>query len=636
MEIFLESWLEIILLAGGFILVAALGFRATSQYARISFILIGLAGMVIWGWMWSANTRIPGKAREAFLNTVPEPNRPGGYVSSQQCRSCHPSEYDSWHRTFHRTMTQVAGNSTVVASFDDQILYDDDFAYKLVHEHGKYFVEVYTFPVGVAPDLNDENIPRRLEGRYRVGLLTGSHHMQVCWLTSPEGNLQKLFPFAWLIEDNRWVHRDDVFLRDPSIKHGQQLWNQNCYRCHSTAAQPRLDTSTGLAHTRTAETGIGCEACHGPGEEHIRLYANPVQRYSTSLSDGVTAHDHRIVHPGTLDHTRSSQVCGQCHSVKWFQDGPELWEEGFTYRPGDDLEQSTPVVRPTRLEDQPWLQQIVTKSPEKLEKQFWPDGQVRVSGREFNGMIESGCYQNGTMSCLSCHQMHGAPPKDQLAAGMATDRACTQCHQDISQNISAHTHHSPESSGSACFNCHMPHTTYGLLTAMRSHHIDSPSVTTQLESTRPNACSLCHLDKPLEWTAQSLNRLYGHPIPDLDEDMKSVPEGLRLGLSGGPQQRATIAWHLTWKPALEASRASWFPALSIELFQDRYSAIRYIAAKAIDLHFPSFERPDYVSTVPERIRIVNQLKDSLNHPLDTSFIRSLQDLQPVNPVDLGE
>jgi hypothetical protein len=28
-----------------------------------------------------------------------------GYVSSDTCRACHPSQYASWHRSYHRTMT---------------------------------------------------------------------------------------------------------------------------------------------------------------------------------------------------------------------------------------------------------------------------------------------------------------------------------------------------------------------------------------------------------------------------------------------------------------------------------------------------------------------------------------------------
>ena len=47
----------------------------------------------------------------------------------------------------------------------------------------------------------------------------------------------------------------------------------------------------------------------------------------------------------------------------------------------------------------------------------------------------------------------------------------------------------------------MTATTYGLVKAIRSHLIDSPTVESSLTTGRPNACNLCHLDRTLDWTA---------------------------------------------------------------------------------------------------------------------------------------
>src|SRR5947208_5654909 len=68
------------------------------------------------------------------------------------------------------------------------------------------------------------------------------------------------------------------------------------------------------------------------------------------------------------------------------------------------------------------------------------------------------------------------------------------------------SHHLAASSGSQCYDCHMPHTTYGVLKAIRSHQVGSPRVADELATGRPNACNLCHLDKPLAWTAHQLDR----------------------------------------------------------------------------------------------------------------------------------
>jgi hypothetical protein len=144
---------------------------------------------------------------------------------------------------------------------------------------------------------------------------------------------------------------------------------------------------------------------------------------------------------------------------------------------------------------------------------------------------------------------------------MDGDRACLQCHAKYADKISAHTHHAPESTGSRCYNCHMPNTTYGLLKAMRSHRIDVPSVAATVSSGRPNACNLCHLDKSLGWTARWLREQYGIESPALDADQDSIESTLWLGLTGDAGQRALIAWTLGWPPAQAASDHAFIPAL---------------------------------------------------------------------------
>jgi formate-dependent nitrite reductase cytochrome c552 subunit len=141
---------------------------------------------------------------------------------------------------------------------------------------------------------------------------------------------------------------------------------------------------------------------------------------------------------------------------------------------------------------------------------------VRVSGREYNGLIDSPCYERATetartLTCFSCHSMHiGADDRrgastwaaaHQVSPGMETNAACLSCHKQFRTNATTHTRHQNESSGSRCYNCHMPYTSYGLLKALRSHQISSPSVTASVQTGRPNACNACHLDKTLGWTA---------------------------------------------------------------------------------------------------------------------------------------
>ena len=57
--------------------------------------------------------------------SAPGRTPPGEYVSSDACRSCHPAEYESWHRTYHRTMTQTATTASVRAP-DGELLLDGE------------------------------------------------------------------------------------------------------------------------------------------------------------------------------------------------------------------------------------------------------------------------------------------------------------------------------------------------------------------------------------------------------------------------------------------------------------------------------------------------------------------------------
>jgi hypothetical protein len=392
-----------------------------------------------------------------------------------------------------------------------------------------------------------------------------------------------------------------------------------CIHCHTTNGQPRLKfTKAGSLRrgdlydidSRVAEFGIACEACHGPSQEHVRESRNPWTRYQL--------HFGRKVHEGTAQPEKlpprlSSQVCGTCHSVAVARsegDMHRLFADGCNYRPGDDLfdpETSDRIIVQPNL-DHPGIQDALAREPTYLTTRFWSDGMIRVSGREYNGLLESPCYKHGdeaqgVLSCMSCHQMHQRPhdPRpvsewadDQLKIGMRGDLACTQCHVEYTDDsvLTGHTRHNVQSGGSRCYNCHMPHTSYGLLKAIRSHTVSSPSVQESLATGRPNACNLCHLNKTLAWAAEHLEERYGIPKPELLEDEKRVAASVLWALRGDAGQRALVAWSMGWQPARQASGDDWLPPHLAHLMTDPYDAVRYIAYHSL-LTIPGFERLEY-------------------------------------------
>jgi predicted CXXCH cytochrome family protein len=289
--------------------------------------------------------------------------------------------------------------------------------------------------------------------------------------------------------------------------------------------------------------------------------------------------------------------------MKWW-DRKEGWpEHAFSFRPGDDLEATTPIIRPKEVERQPWLKNVLEKNPDILRDFFWSDGMIRVSGREYNGLIESPCYRGGQFSCLSCHSLHSSEPNDQLARNRTDNRACTQCHERFRREteVTAHTHHRAESSGSQCYNCHMPYTTYGVLTAIRSHQVSSPRVADQLATGRPNACNLCHLDKTLAWTGDQLARWYYHPTRELSPDETQVADSVRLALAGDAGQRALVAWHFGWDPAVQVSGESWIPPILAQLLDDPYATVRCVAERSLK-HVASLVPGGYDYTIPPDTR----------------------------------
>lgn len=506
-----------------------------------------------------------------------------GYVSSDSCRACHPRQYATWRHSYHRTMTQVAEPESVIGSFDTTLDHDGG-RYRLAHDGSEYSVEM-DLPLRGRPG-------ESLRVEKPIVLTTGSHHMQVYWYATERSRELVALPFAYLVADRRWVPRVSIFLAPPEIRWGMELgaWNATCIKCHTTHGRPRI-RGIGEVDSRVSEFGIACEACHGPAAEHVRVNRDPRRRYELHRA---AAADPTVVQPARLAGRPSSQVCGQCHAVTLFRDrddDTDFREHGFAYRPGDDLSRTRLVVRPGADPDDPDSRALALNHPEfRAENQFWSDGQVRVSGREFSGLVESPCYAGGKFNCLSCHTMHKPDddPRsldewadDQLIRGMDGDEACLQCHGEYRRDLARHTFHKPESSGSRCYNCHNPYTTYGLLKAIRSHQVSNPTVAESVATGRPNACNQCHLDKTLAWTADYLEKWYRTPAPASSERERTVAASVLWTLEGDAGQRALMAWSFGWDAARAASGSTWTLPYLAQLMMDPYHAVRYIAGRSL-------------------------------------------------------
>ncbi len=519
----------------------------------------------------------------AFEEFRPIERPVNGYVSSHACRECHPKQHKSWHASYHRSMTQLALPTAVIGDFDDTYVSAVGREYRLYREGEVCWVEMDNpdAPRGVVPRVN---MP--------IVMTTGSHHMQVYWF--PTGNSRRLaqLPLVYLKETQSWIPRKSAFLSVPNdtVASESGRWNDTCCQCHTTGPQPRPVGVDGW-DTQAMEFGIACEACHGPGKLHSQFHRAEGEDTGQGLDP--------IINPSSLTHHRSAQVCGQCHSINVIHDLKNAFTFGNKYRPGDDLAK-THMITGDNQETRDYYQPFFEDIEGFMRESFWRDGMVRVSGREYNGLIETGCFQQGELSCVSCHALHKSDEdsrsltewaNDQLAAEMRGNDACLQCHE-TERYDQQHTHHQPGSSGSVCYNCHMPHTTYGLLKAIRSHQISSPDVTADLRAGRPNACNLCHLDKTLAWSSQHLQPWYGQSPAEFDEDQQTVAASLLWLLRGDAGERALAAWSMGWSPALEASGDEWPAPFLACLLNDPYDAVRFIARRSLREQ-PGFHEFDY-------------------------------------------
>lgn len=559
---------------------------------------LAIASLFLWRIEETTETGVTSVAAETPLkDALPSPSTDGGFITSQSCRECHADQYASWHKSFHRTMTQLATPQSIPAELDDAHLGLRGEEFHVTRQGDEYWVEIER-PSPAGGKSSEPATEAVSTSKHRLVMTTGSHHFQLFWRSTGAGNLMKSLPFVYLQADHRIVSIEDAVLA-PTGPNGDSVWNETCIQCHSVGPAPNLTPKVDHAASQVAELGISCERCHGPGEAHARHYKNnPTASRGRQL-------DSDIVLPTRLDHRASTQVCGQCHSLAdWMDDWDQYRRIGYRYRPGDELANDRHIVRPTeRATDD------TTRAINKVffegqlggeRAEFWDDCTPRVSGREYNSLLESACYLRGEMSCVSCHSLHQGDPNQQITVEMRGNEACLQCHEQYRERLTEHTHHPAGSSGSQCYNCHMPHTSYGLLTFTRSHRIDSPSVAAHPNSDRPNACVLCHLDQSNAWAANHLTDWYGQPRVEPKEDDK-IAVAPQLALRGDCCQRALVAWHARWEPAREVSGSTWLTPFMVQLLDDDYAAVRYQAAKTLKT-LPDFKQFTYDYVSPENVR----------------------------------
>ncbi|HVU49312.1 MAG TPA: multiheme c-type cytochrome [Polyangia bacterium] len=476
------------------------------------------------------------------------------YAGSDACGRCHEDNHRSWHRTFHRTMTAEATPASVLGAFDGATLRHDGVAARMDRDAAGAFRVTFT---------PDGGPPRAVT----VARTVGSHRYQQ--YLAKEGDTYWRLPVAWHVEEERWfpmtgafLFADDTRLDGPGrpvfggglFDRHVTRWNDNCVFCHNVAPDPGLDAATGRFATTTAELGVACEACHGPGAAHVAANADPLRRLWLRARG---AADPTIVNPARLPPRRSAAVCGRCHGQRIAADVGPFLAHGDPFVPGDDLAPATtPLWRDTALRGERGV----------FAARFWGDGTPRLTAYEYQGLLQSRCAREGQLTCTSCHGMHEGDPRGQVRArfrGAGADGMCTQCHAALADAATSarHSRHA-ERDGVRCVSCHMPRIVYGVLDIHRSHRVEIPDAAGAAAAGRPDACAGCHVERAFAGGA---------------------PSTLEALVSGGPVTRAVAADALGRAQVTldAAARRRREAALLDTMASDAYPAVRHLAARAL-------------------------------------------------------
>lgn len=518
---------------------------------------------------------------------TPFVHREAAWTGSTTCQSCHPDQFASWDRTFHSTMTQEATPKSVVGAFNGENVTYWGVTTRPVRRGDDFFIEY----IGAGG---------QVAASFPVKLTVGSRRFQQYVVDIPndgEGETLYRIPLLWNIPAKRWIHLNGAFLGHDSEPYDTHTttWNQNCIFCHNTGPRPgsinyddmiaralrgeRVNAEhDGRFVSEVAEHGISCESCHAPAGEHADRNRNPLRRYLLHLNG---ADDPTIVNPAKLTKERSAEVCGQCHGQRLppSQEAVRDWMiEGPTYRAGDVLAEHVQVTS-SATPGPPHM-------PDMFERRFWNDGTPRLTAHEYQGLTMSPCFQQGELTCISCHTMHGGDIFGQVEPETRTNEACRSCHEDLVDNPEPHTYHGAESTGSLCYSCHMPKVTYGVQEIHRSHRIEKPKPAADVEAARPNACTLCHVDQTAVWAAEKSREWWGdaYEVPTYRGDGAPLDAASSVAalFAGDPVQRA-VAARLAGRrdtPLSIEERAFLYPVL-LQCLEDGYPTVRWMCRSSL-------------------------------------------------------
>jgi len=434
-----------------------------------------------------------------------------GFVGAGVCQNCHAEQVKQWTGSHHDLAMQDATESTVLGDFADARLTHFGVTSLFYRDNGRFMVRTE----GTDGELADFEI------KYTFGL----HPLQQYLIEFPGGRMQAL-GLAWdsrtkeqggqrwfhLYPNEKIAHDDELHWTRPS-----QNWNSMCAECHSTNLQKNYDPDSRIFSTTWSEIDVSCEACHGPGSDHVGWAEQKPgwEKFAPNKGIQLLLDERRAIawniNPETGRVERSPartgekeiEMCARCHARR----SPITAD----YRHGDRFMDH---YLPRRLD----------------EGMYFVDGQMDDEVYVYGSFLQSKMYQSG-VTCSDCHEPHS------LELRVPGNGVCLQCHQAGKYDAPGHHFHQQGSPGASCAECHMPPRDYMVVDPRHDHSLRVPRPDLSVELGTPNACNRCHQDKSHAWAADQLAAWYG----SLSEGPKANASTLQGARDQAPDARDGLA-----------------------------------------------------------------------------------------------
>ncbi|UJF17092.1 tetratricopeptide repeat protein [Vibrio sp. SS-MA-C1-2] len=449
------------------------------------------------------------------------------YTGSESCIDCHRGQYKEWKGSDHDMSMRHADKTSVLGDFNDASLISRGVEHKFFRKGSEYWVAT-TNKMGQIKE-------------YKVSYTFGFDPLQQYMVEFEDGRIQ-LIALAWDSRTKeeggqRWYDLYPTMTPENNffwLNTGQN-WNFMCADCHSTNLRKNYNDKQDRYNSTWSEINVGCEACHGPGSNHIELAKEKIPNKSEfnkennygldrsikkSVNHWLYREGENTLYPQQTNPTAQIKMCAQCHSRR-----TQLNEDKANVN-GDFLDS--------------YQLSLITSSL------YHDDGQIYDEDYVYGSFLQSKMHESGVV-CSNCHNPHTTKPK------LPEPALCTQCHVASEFTPENHTFHKVNSTGSQCSNCHMSSTVYMQVDGRRDHSWKIPRPDISEVTNAPNACTSCHEDKDNQWASKQLQQWFPHSNFDEEKNFALAFAADRVNNPAATNALAYIAQNQVESPIINAS-----------------------------------------------------------------------------------